>query len=131
MKSPAPTNYQRIGGAEAIQALVDRFYGYMDTLPEAQVIRRMHNPDLTRAKDKLYKYLTGWLGGPPLYQQEHGHPRLRMRHLPFPIGHNERDQWLLCMRKALDDLPLETEFRERLYKAFSEVANHMLNQQPH
>lgn len=121
------TPYDIIGGENAVGELVERFYHYMDTLPEAQTIRRMHQPDPSAACRKLRKFLSGWLGGPDLYVREHGHPRLRMRHLPFDIGSGERDQWLLCMRQALDDMSMTPEFRKNLYQALSHLATHMIN----
>ncbi|MDF9391895.1 MULTISPECIES: group II truncated hemoglobin [Methylococcus] len=123
------TPYQRLGGAEVLHELVERFYGYMDTLPEAAPIRAMHAEDLSGAKSKLFKFLSGWLGGPDLFMQEFGHPRLRARHFPFSIGVSERDQWLLCMRKALDDIPLDGPFREALYEALARTAHHMINRE--
>lgn len=122
------TSYRLVGGEKAVRELVDRFYEYMDTLPEARDIRAMHPVDLTSSREKLFMFLSGWLGGPQLYQQAFGHPRLRMRHFPFPIGIKERDQWLLCMCKALDDMPLEPALREGLARAFAQLANHMINQ---
>jgi hemoglobin len=123
------TPYQRLGGEEALRELVERFYGYMDTLPEAAPIRAMHADDLSGAKSKLFKFLSGWLGGPDLFMQEFGHPRLRALHFPFSIGAPERDQWLLCMRKALDDIPLDDAFREALYEALARTAHHMINRE--
>ena len=122
----ADTVYTRIGGEPAVRALVDRFYRLMDTLPEAQDLRRLH-PDLTRAADSLFKYLSGWFGGPPLYVQERGHPRLRMRHLPFTIGPRERDQWLLCMRQALAEQVADARLRAAIEQAFAGLADHMVN----
>jgi hemoglobin len=124
---PVITAYELLGGEAALRELVERFYGHMDTLPEAAEIRAMHAPDLAGAKDKLFKFLSGWMGGPNLYWQEFGHPRLRMRHFPFSIGVRERDQWMLCMAKALDDMPMETEFRHTLLRAFAQTADHMIN----
>ena len=95
------TPYDFIGGEDAILSLVDRFYFFMDSLPEAAGIRAIHQPSLVDASDKLFKFLSGWLGGPDLYMQEYGHPRLRFRHLRFEIGESERDQWMYCMNKAL------------------------------
>lgn len=123
------TPYQRLGGEEVLHELVERFYGYMDTLPEAAPIRAMHADDLSGAKSKLFKFLSGWLGGPDLFMQEFGHPRLRARHFPFSIGVPERDQWLLCMRRALDDIPLDSPFREALYEALARTAHHMINRE--
>ena len=87
MNEDAP--FERIGGEEGVRALVDRFYDLMDTLPEAAGIRAMHPRDLRMSREKLYLFLVGWLGGPPLYVERFGHPRLRARHLPFPIGDSE------------------------------------------
>ncbi len=95
--------YARLGGEVAVRALVERFYALMDQLPQAQAVRALHPPDLQRSADSLFKFLSGWFGGPPLYMRERGHPRLRMRHMPFAIGSDERDQWLLCMRQALHE----------------------------
>ena len=81
--------YERLGGEQAVRRLVDRFYDLMDTLPEAAGIRALHPEDLTDSREKLFMFLSGWLGGPPLYQMQYGHPRLRARHLPFPIGHGK------------------------------------------
>lgn len=123
------TPYQRLGGEEVLHELVERFYGYMDTLPEAAPIRAMHADELAGAKSKLFKFLSGWLGGPDLFMQEFGHPRLRARHFPFSIGVPERDQWLTCMRRALDDIQLDGPFREALYEALARTAHHMINRE--
>mgnify|MGYP005817237107 CR=1 FL=1 len=119
--------YTRLGGEPAVRALVDRFYALMDELPEAQHLRRLH-PDLPRAADSLFKFLSGWFGGPPLYMRERGHPRLRMRHLPFAIGPRERDQWLLCMRQALHEQVADERLRAAMEQAFVGMADHMINQ---
>jgi hemoglobin len=124
---PTVTPYDLLGGADGLRTLVRRFYRLMDELPEAYAIRRLHPEDLSGSEDKLYMFLSGWLGGPPLYAQKHGHPRLRARHLPFPIGVAERDQWLMCMRLALAEQPLEAPLRDRLYAALADLANHMRN----
>lgn len=121
--------YERIGGDPAVRRLVNRFYDTMDVLPEAAGIRAMHKEDLGEAREKLYEFLSGWLGGPPLYISRHGHPRLRARHLPFPIGESERDQWLLCMGQAVREVVEEPEFRSQLMHAFAGVADHMRNRE--
>ena len=121
------TPYELIGGEKAVLSLVDRFYFFMDTLPEAAGIRAMHQKSLAGARDKLFKYLSGWLGGPDLFVQQYGHPRLRARHFPFAIGAAERDQWMLCMNKALNEMPMETQFREALSQALQQLATHMIN----
>lgn len=125
------TPYELIGGEAAIQGLVDRFYFFMDTLPEADGIRKMHAASLSGARSKLFKFLSGWLGGPDLFVQEYGHPRLRQRHFPFAIGAAERDQWMLCMNKALDEMPMDANFRENLRQSLQQLATHMINQDTH
>ena len=127
MTAQEPTPYKRLGGEPGVRALVDRFYDLMDSLPEAYEIRKLHPQDLAGSRDKLFKFLSGWLGGPPLYIQEHGHPRLRARHLPFPIGEQERDQWLLCMAQAMDELEIDEPLKQDLQTAFSQTADHMRN----
>lgn len=123
------TPYELIGGEAAIRSLVDRFYFYMDILPEAQGIRAMHAPSLTSAKDKLFKFLSGWLGGPNLFIEEFGHPMLRARHFPFAIGPSERDQWMRCMNKALDEVEMDPRLRENIRTALQQLATHMINQE--
>lgn len=127
VQSHPPTPYVRIGGDAGIQELVDRFYDYMDTLPEAREIRVMHAKSLRGSRRKLWMFLSGWLGGPQRYIEKYGHPRLRQRHLPFAIGARERDQWMLCMNRALDDMQIPDDLREGLRSAFVQMAEHLRN----
>ncbi len=120
--------YDHIGEEAAILSLVERFYFFMDTLPEAAGVRAMHAADLSAAHDKLFKFLSGWLGGPDLFIQEYGHPRLRQRHFPFAIDSVARDQWMLCMNKALDEVNMDVNFRGNLSQALAQLATHMINQ---
>lgn len=120
-------HYKRLGGEEAVRRLVERFYAHMDTLPEAYAVRKMHPADLAGAKEKLFMFLSGWLGGPQLYAQAFGHPRLRQRHLPFPIGEAERDAWMLCMEAALNEEVADAGLREELLAAFRKTADFMRN----
>jgi len=122
------SEYDQLGGDQAIKALVVEFYRQMDILPEAAPIRAMHPADLNTSIEKLYEFLAGWFGGPQLYVAKHGHPRLRMRHMPFPIGPSESEQWLLCMDRALLERNVEAGKRSLLMDAFRKVANHMINQ---
>ena len=117
----------RLGGAPAIRALVDRFYALMDELPEAYTVRRLHPASLAGSADSLFKYLSGWFGGPPLYIRERGHPRLRMRHAPYAIGAVEHDEWLLCMRQALAEQVSDPALHEAVERAFTRMADHMVN----
>jgi len=122
------TPFLRIGGAARIDRLVETFYARMDSLPAAQGLRRLHAHDLSATKEVLKRYLGEWMGGPPLYSQERGHPRLRQRHLRFKIGEAERDAWLLCMRGALDEVIGEPVLREELFGALAKLADWMRNQ---
>ena len=122
------THYQRIGGKAKVRELVDRFYQHMDELPEAWEIRKLHPEDLASSREKLFEFLTGWMGGPQLYVEKHGHPMLRRRHLPFPIGERERDQWLMCMRLAMDEVVEDPALRSELLAALVKLADHMRNQ---
>ena len=128
ISTSSQTHYQRIGGEEKVRALVRRFYQLMDELPEAYGIRKLHAADLQGATDKLFKFLSGWMGGPQLYVEQFGHPMLRRRHMPFAIGDAERDQWLMCMKQALDETVDDEDLRKELISAFSKVADHMRNQ---
>ena len=127
MATSAKTPYELLGGADGVRTLVERFYQIMDTLPDAARIRALHPADLGGSTDKLYKFLSGWLGGPALYVEEFGHPMLRARHLPFPIETADRDVWLLCMKHALDEVKLEPLARMQLDQAFYKTADHMRN----
>ena len=120
--------YLDIGGEKTLLELVSRFYHLMDTLPEARTIRALHPKNLTKSEEKLFMFLSGWSGGPPLYSERYGHPRLRARHLPFPISTEERDQWLLCMNLALDEVIDSPDISARLKKQFYDLADFMRNQ---
>jgi hemoglobin len=119
--------YDLLGGAPKVRELVERFYDLMDTLPAVQDVRRLHPVDLHNAREKLFLFLCGWLGGPEWYVQHYGHPRLRARHLPFSIGIRERDQWLYCMFQAMADLGIEDSLAKQLQQSFFVTANHMRN----
>ena len=121
------TIFEMVGGEGKVRELVDRFYDLMDTLPEAAGIRALHPPDLQSSREKLFLFLVGWMGGPPLYVQQYGHPRLRARHLPFPIGESERDQWLWCMKQALEEVVEKELLRVQLYQSFAQLADFMRN----
>ena len=125
---PAATPYGRLGGDAAVRALVDRFYDLMELEPAYADLRRVHGSDLAAARDKLHWFLSGWLGGPDLYIERFGHPRLRARHLPFAIGVRERDQWLACMNQAMVECAVDEDLRVRLLKAFFQTADWMRNQ---
>jgi len=122
-----PALFHLIGGQSTVDALVESFYRRMDTLPEARGIRALHAPDLAPITEVLKKYLGEWLGGPRRYSSERGHPMLRARHLPFPIGIAERDAWLACMNGALDETIADEEIREHIREAITRLADWMRN----
>ena len=121
------THFELIGGEAGVRSLVDDFYDVMDTAPEAAGIRSLHAKSLDTSREKLRLFLTGWLGGPPVYVERFGHPMLRARHLPFPIGEPERDAWVWCMDRALDEADIPADLRDYLRMRFRAVADHMRN----
>jgi len=123
----ADSPYSRIGGEPALRRLVARFYELMDTLPEAYGIRKLHQADLSHSAEMLFMFLSGWLGGPQLFVEKIGHPRLRARHLPFPIGYDEVEQWMLCMRQAMAEVIADKELRAALDKALTDLAYQIRN----
>jgi hemoglobin len=116
-----------MGGEAGVRTLVNRFYDLMDSLPEAADIRAMHGQSLVPSRNKLFIFLSGWLGGPDDYQSGYGQPRLRSRHLPFVIGLKERDQWILCMNRALDEQIGDAGLRAQLGQTLFQVADFMRN----
>jgi len=121
------TPYAQLGGDQAVRALVDRFYDLMALESDYARLRAVHGHDLARARERLYWFLSGWLGGPSLYVQRLGHPRLRARHMPFAIGSVERDQWLACMNQAMVEQGVPESLRSKLAAAFFQTADWMRN----
>ncbi len=117
-----------IGGEDRVRALVDRFYDLMDLEPGYAALRAVHGSTLEDARQKLFWFLCGWLGGPQHYTTQFGHPRLRARHMPFKVGILERDQWLACMDEAMGDTGVPQALRERLRDSFFQTADWMRNQ---
>ena len=120
--------YDLIGGEIMIQNIAHTFYDVMDISPETKELRAMHPADLTHSKEKLFMFLSGWLGGPQLFEKNFGHPRLRARHMPFKIDKSARDQWMLCMVTAFDRLQITEPIRSELLNALLQLADHMRNQ---
>ena len=123
----AQTLYDAIGGAPKLRDIVDRFYDLMELEPEFAGIRAMHPTPTDSSRDKLCWFLSGWLGGPDLYVEQFGHPRLRARHLPFAIGGSERDQWLRAMAWAMQDVGIEEPLHVRLMESLFQTADWMRN----
>lgn len=123
----AETPYEEIGGAEAVRRLADAFYDVIEE--ESPTLRAMLPSSTKNTRRKFSMYLSGWLGGPPLYEEKWGHPKLRMRHMPFPIGTDEAEEWMRCMRKAMDRLGVDDPLRSFLDERFGPLALHMRNRQ--
>jgi hemoglobin len=122
-----PSAFELLGGEARVRALVDRFYDRMAMDERFEALHALHPKPLDNARDKLFWFLCGWLGGPDRYIERFGHPRLRARHLPYPIASRERDQWLLCMAEAMADIAVPQPLFDRLLEAFSGTADWMRN----
>lgn len=121
------SHFERIGGADVVQQLVTRFYDIMETDSAASQVLALHPADLTGAREKLYEFLVGWMGGPPIYMNKYGHPRLRMRHMHVSIDEQARDEWMYCIEKAMAELAIEPSLQQELQEAFYKVADFMRN----
>lgn len=119
--------YDLIGGEVVLHGFVEYLYDEMDTLPEVAHVRAMHSADLSRARNHLFMFLSGMFGGPALYVEAFGHPRLRRKHLHFEIGDEERDQWLLCAQKATDKPDITGDIGQEIMSELSVMANHLRN----
>jgi hemoglobin len=119
--------YEQIGGEDKVRALVERFYDVMDVDLDLRELRAAHGPSLEQARERLFLFLCGYLGGPNHYVERFGDPRLRARHLPFSIGAVERDQWLICMGRAMHDVGVVAALSDRLLHSFYGVADWMRN----
>src|SRR5690606_21080282 len=116
--------YERIGGAETIARLVAAFYPRVQAHP---LLAPLFPEDITPVMEKQRLFLTQFLGGPPLYSEKHGHPRLRARHLPFPITPSRAQAWLSCMEEALDEVGITGPEREEMWGRLVITAHHMIN----
>ena len=123
------TTYEKIGGDPVVAKLCARFYELMDTVPQFAELRAMHPADLKNSSEKLYMFHSGWMGGPDLFVEKFGHPRLRGRHMPFSIGLQERDQWVACMVLAMEDVGIDEAVRAKLLENFFHTADFMRNKE--
>jgi hemoglobin len=121
------THYETIGGNDIVKRLVERFYDLMQLEPAYAGIRNLHPQNLDGSREKLYQFLSGWLGGPQLYVERYGHPRLRARHMHVSIGESERDQWMGCMTQAMNEIGVHEKMRKELQQAFYKTADFMRN----
>ncbi|GIU34919.1 group II truncated hemoglobin [Shewanella schlegeliana] len=120
--------YDRIGGEEVIRAIAHQFYLQMQTNQATQELLSIHRAPIKESEQKLFEFLSGWLGGPQLYLQKHGHPALRARHMPFKVDEDMRDQWLLCMKTAIEIEVKDPQHQQAIYSAIATLADHMRNQ---
>jgi hemoglobin len=117
--------YEEVGGQQTFHKIVDRFYELVST---DELLRPLYpGEDLAPAADKLRMFLEQYWGGPHTYSQLRGHPRLRMRHAPFPIGPEQRDAWLRCMRIAVDEADLPEAHRAVLWNYLEMAAHSLVN----
>lgn len=121
----ASTPYEELGGEAVLRDLVDRFYDRIAA--DSPQLREMHPADDSKSRRNLFEFLSGWMGGPQLYTERKGHPRLRMRHLPFTIGTEEAEEWLRCMRGALADVAVGEPLRTYLDTRLTQTAHHVVN----
>jgi hemoglobin len=120
-------SFRAAGGEEGLRTLVERFYLEMDRLPEARMVREMHKADLAEVKEKLARFLCGWLGGPNRYLEKFGAISIPQSHSPFAIRSAERDAWLLCMQRAVDAQPYSEDFKAYLMTQFQIPAERVRN----
>ncbi|CAM4436909.1 group II truncated hemoglobin [Alteromonas australica] len=121
------TPYYRIGGEEKVRELANRFYDVMENDTYAAELLSIHPQPLDRIRHVFFLYLSLWLGGPDIYQQEFGHPRLRARHLPFTVSPALKEQWMYCMRKAMMTTVSDVALAQKLLQALDQLAEHMIN----
>ena len=125
--TPTQTPYQLIGGEPKVRQLANRFYDIMASDPEAADLYAIHPLPLDNIRQKFFEFLSGWLGGPALFEQKYGHPRLRARHLPFQVDEKLRNQWMYCMDKTLDDVVENKMLRDGIRQSIGQLASHMIN----
>lgn len=121
------TPYELLGGEAGVRQLVHRFYELMDELPEAWSVRRLHPETLKNSEENLFEYLSGWFGGPTMYVDKKGHPRMRMRHAPYAVTPTAKDEWMMCMTQSLTEQVKDVAFRDHLIATFTQLADHMVN----
>ena len=119
--------YDQLGGEAALHLLTRRFDELMDSLPEAAACRAIHGADLAPARQKLFEYLSGWLGGPPLFTDKYGPPMLRRRHFAARIASREAEGWLLCFRKAWAEMTPDPALTGEILPLVEALGQHMIN----
>lgn len=119
--------YEMFGGESNLKLLVSKFYQIMDENKDYKILRAMHAKDLTVSEEKLFMFLSGWMGGPQLYINKYGHPRLRARHMPFPITNNDGLAWISCMKEAMNFIDVSQNIKDFLITELNKTASFMVN----
>lgn len=127
VQGAANPHYAAVGGEAGVRRLVERFYALMNELPQARALRALHPADLGQSKERLFMFLSGWLGGPGLYAERFGPPRLRGAHAAFPVDEAARDAWMNCMSQALQEQVVDEAARAQLIAAFFKTADFLRN----
>ncbi|WP_211185241.1 group II truncated hemoglobin [Thalassotalea algicola] len=125
--SSSKTPYDLIGKEAGVKNLVNAFYDEMESNIHLQELLATHQLPLDNIRQKFFEYLSGWLGGPPLFEQKYGHPRLRQRHMHVKVTKKQSDLWMLCMNIALNKTVENKVLKQHLRQAFGQLANHMIN----
>ncbi len=120
--------YELLGGEDGVRRLCRAFYRDMDQSSDAKNIRRMHKQDLSEIENKFFNYMSAWLGGPPLYSDKTGGMCLTQPHRPYAIGSAERDQWLSCMDRALEEVSASDDVKNMIKQPLFQVADMIRNQ---
>ncbi|MDF2179761.1 group II truncated hemoglobin [Aliiglaciecola sp. CAU 1673] len=123
------TLYEMVGGEEAVRVLCNRFYDIMESDPKVAALRAIHVEDLAVTRQKFFEFMSGWLGGPALFTEKYGHPRLRARHLHVPVDDKMIEQWLYCMQQALKQCPADEAVKQAVWQNLVPLARHMKNQE--
>ena len=118
------TTYDAVGGEETFFRLAEAFYRGVESDPP---LRALYPPDLTAPREHLALFLIQYFGGPQTYMQMRGHPRLRMRHMPFVIGKQERDAWVKHMSAAVEEIGIEEPQRTEMLRYFADAATFLMN----
>ncbi|OIJ18504.1 globin [Anaerobacillus alkalidiazotrophicus] len=124
MSAQSNNPFEAIGGKDVIDQLVESFYSKVQKHP---LLTPIFPDDLTETARVQKQFLTQFLGGPTLYSDEHGHPMLRARHMPFPITPQRAHAWLQCMNEAMTDIGLEGPVRDYVFERLTQTAHHMIN----
>lgn len=121
----AATPYEELGGDAAVRRLAGAFYDRVEET--SPVLRDMLPPDTGLSREKLYEFLSGWMGGPPLYWERRGHPALRARHAPFPIDTTAADEWARCMSEAISSVVTQPTLAAFLERELGRAARQLRN----